>query len=598
MSITVSYGQISPGDLTKAHAELEGISNCTQCHELGEKVLNSKCLECHEDVQDLIDQKRGYHADVSVVKKDCFECHSEHHGRKFDMVRFNEDNFNHNKAGYELEGKHEVVDCRKCHVSEFIQNTEISKRKNTFLGLEQECLTCHDDFHQKTLETDCRSCHDMEGFKPASLFEHDDTDYKLKGKHIDIDCVECHKKTKKNGLEFQEFSGVAFNDCKSCHTDPHNRQIPGECKQCHTETSFSFFKGQGRFNHNTTEFKLKGKHRKTDCFTCHKEESNPKLVFQDNINIDENNCVECHEDKHEGKFGNDCAKCHNEKSFISMNNMDFFDHTLTDYTLEGKHLEVDCKKCHTGRYSEEIDFSSCNNCHDDYHESEFIKNGISPDCVECHSLEEGFEYSLFTIEQHEETEFPLDGAHIATPCFACHISEDDERWTFKNLGSTCVDCHQDIHEGYISERFYPENECTSCHINESWSNITFDHTNTNWSLEGKHLEVDCKECHFIEEENKKNKYQQKFINLDSNCIACHENIHNDTFAIDGITDCKRCHVTSSWFPENFNHDATNFPLIGKHTEIACTECHTSSIVNGQEVILYKLNKFECIDCHQ
>jgi len=28
-------GQISPGDLTTAHAELEGIRNCTQCHDLG-----------------------------------------------------------------------------------------------------------------------------------------------------------------------------------------------------------------------------------------------------------------------------------------------------------------------------------------------------------------------------------------------------------------------------------------------------------------------------------------------------------------------------------------------------------------------------------
>lgn len=597
-SVTLCYGQISPGDLSQVHAELEGMSNCTACHVLGEKVMNSKCLECHENVQNLIDQNRGYHADAAVVKKDCFECHSDHHGRKFDMIRFDEDNFDHNQTGYDLEGKHDVIDCRECHMPDYIENIEIRKRDNTFLGLEQECLTCHDDFHQSTLSTDCRSCHDMEAFKPVTNFDHDQTDYKLKGKHIEVDCVECHKITTKDGVEFQEFDDLLFNDCKSCHKDSHNNQIKGKCMQCHTETSFSSFIGKENFNHNTTGFTLKGSHKEIDCFSCHKETDNPKLVFQDNINKDENSCVKCHDDTHEGKFGNECVECHNEKSFLTLNNMDFFDHTVTDYTLEGQHTQVDCKQCHTGRYTETIDFSACKNCHDDYHRNEFDKNGVSPDCVECHSLENGFDYSLYTLEQHQDTSFPLEGAHFATPCFACHISEDDERWTFKNLGTDCVNCHQDIHQGYISDTYYPEDDCKVCHINDSWSDVAFDHNTTNWSLDGKHTEADCRSCHFIEKTDSKGIIAQKFTNLDTNCASCHENIHGNSFAIDEVTDCKRCHITSSWFPENFNHNTTNFPLEGKHVEIDCKACHTSSIENGQTVILYKINKFRCIDCHR
>ena len=34
------YGQISPGELAKVHLQLEGMSNCTQCHILGKKVSN------------------------------------------------------------------------------------------------------------------------------------------------------------------------------------------------------------------------------------------------------------------------------------------------------------------------------------------------------------------------------------------------------------------------------------------------------------------------------------------------------------------------------------------------------------------------------
>ncbi len=66
---------------------------------------------------------------ILVKAQDCFQCHSDHHGRKFDMIRFDEDNFDHELTGYELEGNHETVDCRKCHVSENIADSKINKGK-------------------------------------------------------------------------------------------------------------------------------------------------------------------------------------------------------------------------------------------------------------------------------------------------------------------------------------------------------------------------------------------------------------------------------------------------------------------------------------
>ncbi len=42
--------QISPGALSSPHSHLEGISNCTQCHELGNKVSDNKCLACHTEI--------------------------------------------------------------------------------------------------------------------------------------------------------------------------------------------------------------------------------------------------------------------------------------------------------------------------------------------------------------------------------------------------------------------------------------------------------------------------------------------------------------------------------------------------------------------
>jgi len=321
------------------------------------------------------------------------------------------------------------------------------------------------------------------------------------------------------------------------------------------------------------------------------------MVFQDRSNVPENQCVACHKDVHNGQFGNDCVKCHRETSFLSLRSMDFFDHTKTDYPLVGKHTEVDCRQCHQQRYSAPIDFSACSNCHDDYHRGEFKDAGATPDCATCHSLAKGFDYSFYTLEEHQASPFPLEGAHTATPCFACHISEDDKRWTFRQLGGSCADCHQDIHKGYIPETYYPGQDCTACHTNEAWASVNFDHSKTTWPLEGKHLEVACSKCHFIEINGKSSKIEQKFANLDTECASCHENIHGDTFAIEGVTDCARCHVTESWFPERFDHNRTNFPLEGKHAEIACGACHEVAAGGGETEVIYKLGKFRCIDCH-
>jgi len=97
--ISQAEAQLSPGELTKAHAHLDGLSNCTKCHILGEKETTSKCLECHKEIKNLIDRKKGYHASSEVKGKKCAECHGEHFGRDFKMVRFDDKRFDHKITG-------------------------------------------------------------------------------------------------------------------------------------------------------------------------------------------------------------------------------------------------------------------------------------------------------------------------------------------------------------------------------------------------------------------------------------------------------------------------------------------------------------------
>ena len=158
MTVT-TFAQISPGDLTNAHAYLEGISNCTKCHDLGESVSKGKCLDCHKEIKSLVNAGRGYHSSTEVKGKDCWKCHSEHNGRNFRIINFNEKTFDHEKTGYSLTGKHAKTECDGCHKTDFIIDKELKKRKGTYLGLKADCVGCHEDYHQKTLGGECGNCH-------------------------------------------------------------------------------------------------------------------------------------------------------------------------------------------------------------------------------------------------------------------------------------------------------------------------------------------------------------------------------------------------------------------------------------------------------
>lgn len=589
-------GQLSPGALSEAHKDLEGIANCTQCHSLGNKIPDSKCLDCHQEINELILSNRGLHAAKSTMEKTCIDCHSEHHGRKFDMVRFDQEAFDHSITRYSLEGQHAVIDCKECHTPENIADPEISKREETFLGLDQECLSCHQDFHQGTLSSTCIDCHDFDAFRPARYFDHDQAKFKLRGAHIEVDCKECHQEKLLNKQSFQQFTGLDFADCVDCHTNPHNSTWKSTCASCHTETSFSSFNGRNSFNHNRTGFELKGAHKEVGCFECHVR-TNASSIFSDHTNVLVEDCNACHKDPHEGKFGNKCAECHNETSFLLLNDPSSFDHGLTDFSLEGRHLEVDCKECHLEKYTDPIAFAHCFDCHEDYHEGEFMDKGIQRDCDECHTLEESFSYTTFGFEEHASSSFNLDGAHMATPCFECHVRE--EHWSFRNIGTSCIDCHDDIHDGHISYTYYPEKNCSTCHTTEFWSDVQFDHDLTAYTLLGQHLEIRCSDCHFSLSKVSGSEVQQKFKDLSSDCIACHKNPHGDQFEKDGQTDCASCHHSYSWSPDNFNHDSTDFPLEGRHKELECVNCHKNVIIfERKETINFKIERFDCIDCHQ
>jgi len=516
-----AFGQISPGELSKAHANLEGVSNCTKCHTVGNKVTSEKCLDCHKEINSLIVSKKGFHASAEVAGKQCFVCHNEHHGRNFQIVKFDKTTFNHKITGFELKGAHaredcKACNCKSCHKPSFIKDADLKKNASTYLGLHNECLSCHDDFHKGKMSPNCNTCHGFDSFKNATGFDHNTTKFPLTGKHKNVVCEKCHKTTVINGKSVQQFEGTLFSNCTSCHKDAHENKFGQNCKQCHTEESFHTIKGTSNFDHNKTDFKLVGKHQLVACKACHK----------------------------------------------------------TSLTNPIRH-------------------DRCSDCHTDYHKKEFFKNGVTPDCNQCHN-NDGFTESLFTIEKHNSLKFRLEGAHLATPCITCHRKQ--EKWTFRKIGSVCVDCHKNEHKGLIQAKYYPNENCTECHKVSSWKQVDFDHSTTKFKLEGVHAKQSCTTCHYAK--NETGMRIQKFAELSTDCLGCHKNSHNDQFAINGKTDCTRCHGFEDWKKSLFDHNSSRFKLEGAHLTVKCEKCHKEEANANGKFIQYKNNKILCSNCHQ
>ena len=506
--------QISPGDLSLPHSQFEGLSNCTKCHVLGNKVSGDKCLACHTEIKERITLKKGYHASSDIKGKECIVCHSDHHGKNFRMIRFDSAKFNHNLTGYALSVPHSKKQCADCHNAKFISDQKFKTRKDSYLGLSTGCLACHEDYHRKTLPPDCLSCHNPDTFKPASKFDHDKTNFRLAGKHVAVECTKCHKIETVSGKKFQDFRISQFN------------------------------------------------------------------------------CSDCHKDPHQNRFGQTCNQCHNEETFEVVKGVKGFDHNKTDYRLEDKHLTVNCKACHKTKFTDPLKFKLCTDCHVDYHKKQFAKNGVSPDCSQCHSTK-GFTLFSYTLEQHGKGTFPLQGAHLAIPCTDCHKKQHD--WNFKGIGLNCKDCHKDIHQDQIDPAFYPDHNCKICHSTTSWDDITFDHSKTKFNLTGAHTSQNCRACHVIKAAGGTNRTE--FSGLPVNCVDCHEDKHYRQFEKNGKTDCTGCHDTRNWKASQFDHNKAAFPLDGKHINVACAKCHKPQQEGSYFYIKYKLKVFTCESCH-
>ena len=531
-----ALAQISPGPLARAHESLEGLNNCTKCHTLGKEISNTKCLECHKEIQSRVTANTGYHA--SVKTRQCVECHKEHFGRTFSLVRLDTRTFDHSSTGYTLAGKHRVLECRKCHKKEMIRAEDILKNPavvgtDTYLGLATTCNSCHENIHRSQLPNTCDKCHSSDAWSPAVRFDHNTARYVLTGKHIEVKCNACHKRTLDSGKTIQ-FVGLKFASCSECHGDPHRGKFRRSCESCHATGGWN--EGIAKnFDHSATQFPLRGKHTTVPCAKCHGGSTQKNIpVTADRFHVARfRHCADCHADAHNGEFarradGGACQSCHTEDGFTPSN----FVHATAKFVLRGRHADVKCAKCHEASISKGgakqlvwfkvAKFTRCADCHADAHAGQFSKRSDHGACESCHD-ENTYSPSLFTVERHQTADFTLSGAHAAVSCMDCHrlgmVEGKRTRVYHWKEQVTCQTCHRDIHLGEVDRVM--QNGCATCHNPDTWKSVTWTaHDRTKFPLTGKHAGVACGKCHKVIDVGTRRERIQ-FQGVPARCVDCH-----------------------------------------------------------------------------
>jgi hypothetical protein len=536
---------LAPGQVIQGHAKLE--DDCAQCHKrFDRQAQDGLCMSCHKDVGADVKARTGFHG--RSKPQACSSCHTDHKGRGARIVVLDKKAFDHAITDYRLRGKHEGVECAKCH---------LSGKKYSEAPL--DCNSCHrkDDVHKGGLGVKCADCHSEATWK-ETRFDHDaKTRFALTGKHADVKCTDCHKNN--------DYKDTA-RTCVGCHKKDddsrkgHQGQFGDKCDSCHSTKAWK----PADFNHDTdTKYVLRGKHRTTGCTDCHKGNLYRVKVSQD--------CYACHQkdDKHKESLGKDCGSCHSERSWKEPPK---FNHDQTSFPLLGKHIETACKDCHQSAVFKDAP-KNCFACHkkDDKHEAT-----LGEDCGSCHA-ERNWKTTKGRFD-HDRTKFRLRNAHAegVLKCSSCH----KDLKSFRKTPLDCYSCHKkdDKHEGQQGK------QCESCHSDRDWKSTQFDHAKTRFPLTGQHVIAKCEKCHET----------SRFKDAPSDCYACH--LKEDRHKLKFGEACESCHNTRGWAIWDFNHDRrTEYRLDGAHIKVACESCHTSPAAKGKEAAAVGNN---CISCHR
>lgn len=255
----------------------------------------------------------------------------------------------------------------------------------------------------------------------------------------------------------------------NAHASPQRNPTPNPhgdlsipCENCHSAESWAPIRAVIEFDHDRTQYPLRGGHKRVQCTQCH---ASP--VFTDV----RKNCADCHADIHLRKFGADCAQCHVVQGWFTSKQQVRNHQNL--FPLIGAHAAVECEACHKtvvgGQYRV---LPYCSACHlSDYKKTtnpNHVALNFPETCNTCHSEDSWFgaqfPHQMFTS-------FALTGAHASLDCQNCHAGGN-----YRSASSNCFSCHAKDFQKATAPRHIAagySTACATCHGTATWMASTF-----------------------------------------------------------------------------------------------------------------------------
>ncbi len=259
MALVVQFPRwmISPGELTLAHANLNG--ECLACHQPFAGVTNENCIACHRPDgigRDSLEANSGANGNPILFHEGlgdqaCTSCHVDHRGA--------------DAAAATRQFQHEML-------------TEAARNN---------CVNCHSKpqnaLHLQ-VSSNCQSCHTTEGWAASATFDHDMIVGTGKA-----NCGSCHEKP------MDAFHANVGDNCAKCHSTAqwlpsifdHSKYFvlegphKAKCTTCHKTPDFAIYTCFGCHEH--TEANIRAEHLEegikntTNCVRCHRSANEDEI---------------------------------------------------------------------------------------------------------------------------------------------------------------------------------------------------------------------------------------------------------------------------------------------------------------------------------
>lgn len=258
-------------------------------------------------------------------------------------------------------------------------------------------------------------------------------------------------------------------------------------------------------------------------------------------------------------------------------------------------LEKECAACHPAFWQNEVMTDRCLDCHQDIisqlSEPTSLHRAVLAgferlDCRDCHTDHGGSEASMTNYLaddfKHELVGFSLTG-HRQIQWERELVCKDCHTEGFADFSpQICLSCHQDVALIFVSghtELFGMD--CLACHDGVDTYGKDFDHSAHQFSLIGRHAEIECAACH---------PSARTLTDLQKTATACEScHLEDDAHKRQLGLNCDVCHEPTSWNDALFDHGSTGFLLEGGHKDLECENCHETSTYQGEDP--------QCVSCH-